>query len=440
MYKGIAVSLLALVTGACGLHDTPLLANFEPGGGYRYENLRQAEANGGNAEDLFVILAISGGGMRSAALGYGVMERMRDTAVVWNGRERSLLDEVDVIAGVSAGAFPAAYYAAFGDRLFEDFGERFLYKNISGTLSVRLMWPRWIFDPLYGRSDLAAKYYDRKIFRRHTYGDLLKSGRRPFLVIGGTEMATAGSFPFTQSKFDTICADLSGVSLGRAVAASSAYPILLTPIALRNRAGKCGRPDALLAVSEVDAIWLPAYARDDKRRSVYRDSESRPFIHLLDGGIADYVGLMTALRELDAPGNGWNLTAMLRDGGIRKLVIVVVDAWAERPPADGASAEPPGIVEAIETIAYRATDSSRDIDRILGDALGPSGYPDSPPHTYLIRVGFSAIEDQRRRDRYDNIPATLYLPKDDINALRAIGGEILEQAPDFRELLEELGG
>ncbi|WP_227520178.1 hypothetical protein [Marinobacter sp. LV10R510-11A] len=40
-----------------------------------------------------------------------------------------MLDQVDVISAVSGGSYTAAYYGLFGDRLFEDFGERFLRRN-----------------------------------------------------------------------------------------------------------------------------------------------------------------------------------------------------------------------------------------------------------------------------------------------------------------------
>jgi len=35
-----------------------------------------------------------------------------------NGRERSLLDELDTYASVSGGSFPAAYYGLYHDRIF----------------------------------------------------------------------------------------------------------------------------------------------------------------------------------------------------------------------------------------------------------------------------------------------------------------------------------
>ena len=79
--------------------------------------------------DTFVVLAFSGGGTRAAAFSYGVLEKLRDTVVEVEGQPTRLLDLVDVITSVSGGSYTAAYYGLFGDRIFDDFSSRFLYRN-----------------------------------------------------------------------------------------------------------------------------------------------------------------------------------------------------------------------------------------------------------------------------------------------------------------------
>jgi NTE family protein len=76
-----------------------------------------------------VVLAISGGGMRAAALGYGVLEELRRTEVTVNGAKRRLLDEVDVISAVSGGTFTATYYALRGEKTFEEFDAKVLSRS-----------------------------------------------------------------------------------------------------------------------------------------------------------------------------------------------------------------------------------------------------------------------------------------------------------------------
>ncbi len=50
-----------------------------------------------------------------------------------DGKTRRLLDEVDGISSVSGGSFTAAYYGLFGDRIFIDFEEKFLKRDVQSV-------------------------------------------------------------------------------------------------------------------------------------------------------------------------------------------------------------------------------------------------------------------------------------------------------------------
>ena len=76
----------------------------------------------------------AGGGTRAAAFSYGVMQELAATRIAVGGKEQRLLDEVDVVSGVSGGSFPAAYYALYGDRIFTEFEPLFLRKDVEGAL------------------------------------------------------------------------------------------------------------------------------------------------------------------------------------------------------------------------------------------------------------------------------------------------------------------
>lgn len=84
---------------------------------YAMRNLKSP----GNSESLLVLVAISGGGYRAAALGYGVLQALRETPIEWDGHRTSLLGEVDFITGVSGGSLVTAYYMPYGDQTFERF-------------------------------------------------------------------------------------------------------------------------------------------------------------------------------------------------------------------------------------------------------------------------------------------------------------------------------
>jgi NTE family protein len=141
--------------------NEPLEA-WDPEYGYRAH-----AATGGEHDALVLGLAFSGGGTRAAALNYGILLELRDTSVQVDGETVRLLDEIDFITSVSGGSFTSAYYGLYGDRIFEDFEERFLRRNFQGLLIRQLFRPKnWfrLFSPFYDRSELAIELYDREIF------------------------------------------------------------------------------------------------------------------------------------------------------------------------------------------------------------------------------------------------------------------------------------
>ena len=73
----------------------------------------------GGAESALVLVALSGGGKRSAAFAFGVLRGMADIPVRPNRANNTLLDEVDMLAGVSGGSFPAAHFALYGRKSFD---------------------------------------------------------------------------------------------------------------------------------------------------------------------------------------------------------------------------------------------------------------------------------------------------------------------------------
>jgi hypothetical protein len=209
----VLVSLLLL--GGCATRPiNPPITQTDPSAGYRFET-RQARDR--NKENL-VILAFSGGGTRAATFSYGVLEFLRRTEVVGpQGNKVRLLDAVDVITGVSGGSFTALAYGLYGDKLFDDYEERFLKRDVQGEIVARTLSPaNWgkLGTTGWGRSELAAELYDEILFNGATFGDLDR-GQGPLILASATDISTGSRFVFSQRIFDVVCSDLNAVPLSR---------------------------------------------------------------------------------------------------------------------------------------------------------------------------------------------------------------------------------
>ena len=127
--------LLVLIGWLAGCASRPInepISEIDPVAGYRPDLLVARREN--NEQSTLFVLSFSGGGTRAAAFSYGVLEELRRTTVIVEGEQRRLVDEVDVITGVSGGSFTALAYALYGDDLFDEYEQRFLKRNVQRAL------------------------------------------------------------------------------------------------------------------------------------------------------------------------------------------------------------------------------------------------------------------------------------------------------------------
>ena len=236
-----AASIVAtLLLAACATRPVnPPIARYDADSAAHFETTRW---NRKRQQD-FVILAFSGGGTRAAAFSYGVLEALRRIEIAGSsGDTVRLLDEVDVITGVSGGAITAMAYGLYGERLFDVYEQDFLKRNVQRELITRIVNPLdWgkLLSSGYGRSELAAQLYDKILFHGATFADIERADR-PVIAVSATELSSGSRLVFSPQNFNVMCADLRPITLSRAAAASSAVPVLLSPITLNNYGGSCG--------------------------------------------------------------------------------------------------------------------------------------------------------------------------------------------------------
>ncbi len=235
-----AVALLVMLSGCATRPINPPVEQIDLTKGYRYET--RWEHRGDYDKENLVVLAFSGGGTRAAAFSYGVLEALRRMDLILpNGRKIRMLDEVDVITGVSGGSFTALAYGLYGDKLFDTYESSFLKRDVQGELVARALNPgNWaaLSSPNWGRSELAAQFYDEILFHGATFADLDR-GSGPLILASATDISTGARLGFVQQAFDYLCSDLDAVPLSRAAATSSAVPFALSPVTFNNYGGRC---------------------------------------------------------------------------------------------------------------------------------------------------------------------------------------------------------
>jgi len=412
------------------------------------------------SDELLLILTFSGGGTRAAALSYGILQALADTQIAVDGKQRRLLDEVDLISSVSGGSFTSAYYGLFGDRIFEDFETKYLLRNVERELAWRAIslssWSK-LASSYYARSDLAAEYFDEILFEGKTFSDF-QIPRLPLIAINATDIALGTQFTFLGNQFAPICADLSSYPVSRAVTASAAVPGPFSSIVLKNYAGTCGYqlPEWAAGAIRERQEYTRRY-QNAKNLNNYMDTETFAYIHLFDGGISDNLGVRFILNYTAQTENIWQQMQALNLQNTTKLAIIVINAKNRMKTDFAKERQSAPIIDTIGLISSIPLDrySFDTLDLLRRDIKGweksitaercknlkaDFNSPDRncPVRTYLIEVNFEQTPDESERQHLLSLPTSFYLEPEDVDRLKAAARELLSTSAEFQRLVSDL--
>jgi NTE family protein len=460
----VAASLLALAACAAPV-ETAQLTRIDQHAGYRYVVL-DAQAPK-RIEQTGVIVTFSGGGTRAAALADGVLRALAATTLPLPGGPLTMADEIDLVSSVSGGSVTAAYFALNGSQGLDRLEKDFLHQDIDLALIERAALNPSEF--LGARIQVLSGLFEDRLFGQTTYADLIAADkppmRRPYTVLNATDMTEGSRFSFTQDQFDLICADLTRVKIADAVAASAAFPPVFSAQTIVNHApcptqdeaaarpgsGWQTTPDGPAPISVVNdlvastlqGVAYPAgdfarFRRGGGARGYLNHYGQQRYIQLLDGGLADNLGLGLPLQLLGSTDMSPSFLAWINTKKITRLLLVVVNARSQDTTEYGRRAVPPGIVDTVLTTVGTPIDAVTfqlldQLDQLATVRLDPG-------KRAVALVDLDLIADYPCRRYFHNIVTSWTLPQIQVDSLIALGKAMVLQSPEYSKIVTQLGG
>jgi NTE family protein len=233
--------------------------------------------------------------------------------------------------------------------------------------------------------------------------------------------------------------------------------MVLSPITLRNYAGTCGYKipegfEGMLKDREISERQF--YLANNL--SVYLDAEKKPYIHLVDGGVADNLGLRAILDRVILKGSVWESIKGTPREKVQKVVLIVVNAetepdrkWdrIEKIPPFGAmfSAYSSIAIERYnqETLALLKESAKSWANEIKTERC-KGGVVSSEPGScgdinfYVVEVKFDALRDETERMYLKRFPTSFKLASEKVDQLRDVAHRILDESEAFQKLLHDL--
>jgi predicted acylesterase/phospholipase RssA len=458
--KGILIALGLILVVVAGLwlalrdraprYNEPLTVQSPPPASNDPVLIGMWPDNSDQDDTTLMMVAFSGGGSRAAAVGWKTLETLQKTPypAAGSGKESNLGREIDMVAGISGGSFCAAAWCLFGGDL-APFQKRFVERNIQDELAKNLFSGKGVvalFSQRYERINVAAELYDEEVYDRKTFADLPP---RPILRIHSTDLALGRRFTFTPDTFNRLGSNLASYPIGYACAASSAFPILLTPLTLRNY----GPP--LDLSKDVEYVLGKDNARTDLNADLktkaweYYNDKKNEYVHLADGGLVDNQGLQSILDEFETNGV-INRRLNHASPPLKRLIIVNVNAGVAEESKMGHSPSAPSVASVIQSTMISSMDvlsarrwmDIRDkcievfkahIDR---GATTPSLSQLEEP--YRIEVSFRNIQDPELKRQAMALPTSFKLSPDQLALIAKVVPELVKEDPEFQRLQASL--
>jgi len=444
MLKFIPLGFALLVVSGCasyGVVDNRPMKVAGTSDGY---SIRSGGGSGWGSGEVGLMLAFSGGGTRAAALAYGVLEELRDTHIAIDGQPRRLLDETDIISSVSGGSFTSAYYGLYGDRIFADYEDAFLRRNVQGQLIRGLLNPLEWFSTA-GRTEMAVDLYEKEVFHGETFQDM-KRADSPLILINASDLGYGVRFSFVQEYFNLLCSDISDYPVARAVTASSAVPVLFEPVVVENYQDCKQEKPAWLIAAEKRASGNPELSLAVDGLNSYFKKDRRQYAHFVDGGITDNLGLRAIYEIIEISGGAKMFVERKLDRKPpRRLVVISVNASTDPEPEMDASNKQPSLKETIGAMSdvqlHRYNVATLELmkksTKRWARDLSTPGRPVAP---YFIQVGFRDVRQPELLRFFNQVPTSFALSDEQVDKLIAAGRELLRNNPDFQRFLAGMGG
>jgi NTE family protein len=194
----------------------------------------------------------------------------------------------------------------------------------------------------------------------------------------------------------------------------------------------------------------------------FQNSKERPYIHLVDGGVSDNIGVRGVLEGLEELGASSAFRGEVGFGGIRRIALLVVNARSSPRTEWDRNESPPGFAiqllqsagVPIDRYSFETVETMKDRAEIYGwrrellvararlaGATEVVAQASVPKITLeVLDVSFDAIRDPKERATFMNLPTSFVLPAEDVDRLREVAGRLLRESAEYESLVRDLGG
>ena len=224
--------------------------------------------------------------------------------------------------------------------------------------------------------------------------------------------------------------------------ASSAVPIAFPPVVLKNYAGSCSlENDRFVRYVREHKSEHTRLQEIDSRIEAYNNPKKHPFIHLVDGGVSDNLGIraITDRLELIAAGGVYAPDTQIP----HKVLIISVDASVKPEKTVDESESKPSITDTIDAFSDAQFRLYNFETRLLLEKKikDIKHYYESQGHEidiYHADISFSSVKTKSMKSYLNQLPTALELDESQVDILTGMGESLLRDNAAFKNFLSAM--
>ena len=208
-----------------------------------------------------------------------------------------------------------------------------------------------------------------------------------------------------------------GFAPHQAIAAATSAPAALA-----------GRPELELTVQGLET---------------YSDHDKRAYIHFVDGGITDNLGIRSLYEIIELSGGVAEYSARHQRVPPKRLVLISVNAATDpardmdRHTKQPSFSQVVGAVSDVQLHRYNV-DTIALLKASMERWAQELSKPGRLTEPYFILLDFHGIQDVEQRLFLNQTPTSFSLTDEQVDGLIEAGGELLRNDPEFRRLLSDM--
>jgi NTE family protein len=254
-----------------------------------------------------------------------------------------------------------------------------------------------------------------------------------------------------------LCSDLEAFPIARAVAASNGFPGLFSSITLTNHAADCGgrKPGWLRRVPETDLHNpLSRLGVQAKLIERYLDPGKTRYVHLVDGGVSDNLGLRVAGGMMQNLAVAPRAISALGYTRLRRILVLSIDGEGGQDPSLAQTKEVGGFLSSLLRASGGQIDrynfdtllamneQLQDVTQAIKTARCQTGpmidrMPCGDVKVQMIHISLAALPEGPEKNKLLAIPTGLTVARSDVDMLVEAGRTAIVTSAPLRLFLQD---